>query len=176
MLIQKLKEIFPDLLLEISEPLGETTMLIKKQNLKKVALVLKDNEGLKFEQLIDLSAVDFLYHDKPSRFQMVYHFLSITYQHRVRIKCLLNENDTKIDSLCEFWECANWYERECYDMYGIEFVGHPDLRRILMYDEFEGHPLRKDYSITHEQPRIPLKDIKERKAYMQKQIYEPRRK
>lgn len=168
MLKTNLQHLLQNFKTQFSESLGELTLWIEKKDLKAIAKIIKEANELSFEQLIDLSAVDFLYHEKPYRFEVVYHFLSLTHQHRLRIKCALDEKDLFIDSLCSLWDCANWYERECYDMYGISFKGHPDLKRILMYDGFEGFPLRKDYLITKEQPRIPLKEVKERSNYMKK--------
>ena len=168
MLKQHLEELLKNFKIKLSEPLGDITLWIDKKDLKPIARILLENQQLKFEQLIDLSAVDFLYHNKPYRFEAVYHFLSLTHRHRLRVKCALDEKNLIIASLHDLWECANWYERECYDMYGINFHGHPDLRRILMYDGFEGYPLRKDYLITKEQPIIPLKQVKERTNYMKK--------
>jgi NADH-quinone oxidoreductase subunit C len=168
MLKKKLEKYLPEWKEHLSEALGELTLKIDKADLRKVVKILKEQKELCFEQLMDLSAVDFMNHEKPHRFEVVYHFLSLTFNHRLRIKCFLDEDDLVIDSLCDFWKCANWYERECYDMYGIRFQGHPDLRRILMYDGFEGYPLRKDYLITQEQPRIQLKEVEERTDYMTK--------
>ena len=166
--IAKLTEIFEDKILEIGQPLGDVTILIDKKHLLEVAETLRDSPDLKFEQMIDLTAVDYLNHEKKARFQMVYHFFSLSLQHRLRLKCFITEDDLKCASISKIWLAADWYERECYDMYGIIFSGHPNLKRILMYDEFKGHPLRKDYLITEEQPRIPLKEVPERHSYMDK--------
>lgn len=89
------------------------------------------------------------------RFALVYHLVSTTHGHRLRLKCRVPEDDPSIPSLTPVWPGANWLERETYDLYGINFVGHPDQRRIYLYDEFVGHPLRKDYQKRHEQPIEP---------------------
>jgi NADH-quinone oxidoreductase subunit C len=102
--------------------------------------------------LVDLTAVDYL-GEKP-RFELVYHLLSLEHNHRVRIKARVDEASPEIDTTVPLWAAANWMEREVWDMYGIRFRGHPDLRRILLYEEFEGHPLRKDYPKEKRQPLI----------------------
>jgi NADH-quinone oxidoreductase subunit C len=89
-----------------------------------------------------------------SRFAVVYHFFSTTHKHRLRLVVPVEESDPEVDSLTPLWPGANWLEREVWDMFGIVFRGHPDLRRILMYEEFEGHPLRKDYPVNKRQPLI----------------------
>jgi len=91
------------------------------------------------------------------RFEIVYHLLSIPGLKRLRIKVALSEDKPEIDSATDLWTAANFLEREVWDMYGIKFRGHPDLRRILMYEEFQGHPLRKDYPVQAKQPRVPLR-------------------
>jgi NADH-quinone oxidoreductase subunit C len=89
-----------------------------------------------------------------ARFAVVYHFFSATHKHRLRLVVPLDEADAAVDSLVPLWAGANWLEREVWDMFGIRFHGHPDLKRILMYEEFEGHPLRKDYPVNKRQPLI----------------------
>jgi NADH-quinone oxidoreductase subunit C len=89
-----------------------------------------------------------------SRFAAVYHFFSLEHKHRLRLVVPLDEAESEVDSLTSLWAAANWLEREVWDMFGIRFRGHPDLKRILMYDEFEGHPLRKDYPVNKRQPLI----------------------
>ena len=89
-----------------------------------------------------------------TRFAVVYHFYSVKYRHRLRVVVALSDSDLEVDSLTELWAGANWLEREVWDMFGIRFRGHPDLKRILMYEEFEGHPLRKDYPVNRRQPLI----------------------
>ncbi len=89
-----------------------------------------------------------------SRFALVYHFYSMAHKHRLRVVVPVEETDAVVDSLTTLWPGADWLEREVWDMFGIDFRGHPDLRRILMYDEFEGHPLRKDYPVNKRQPLI----------------------
>jgi NADH-quinone oxidoreductase subunit C len=88
------------------------------------------------------------------RFAVVYHFYSVKHRHRLRVVVALQDSDLEVDSLTELWAGANWLEREVWDMFGIRFRGHPDLKRILMYEEFEGHPLRKDYPVNRRQPLI----------------------
>ncbi len=107
-----------------------------------------------FEILLDITAVDYL-GKRDKRFEVVYLLLSIKNRTRLRLKVPLDEGE-KIPSASSLWKNANWLEREVYDMFGIEFEGHPDLRRILLYPEFEGHPLRKDYPLKKSQPRIKL--------------------
>ncbi len=89
-----------------------------------------------------------------ARFAVVYHFYSVTHKHRLRVVVPLEEADAELDSLTTLWAGANWLEREVWDMFGIRFQGHPDLKRILMYEEFEGYPLRKDYPVNKRQPLI----------------------
>jgi NADH-quinone oxidoreductase subunit C len=91
---------------------------------------------------------------RTPRFEVVYHFLSLAQNRRLRVKVPVPEEDPQVPSLVSHWPGANWLEREAWDMFGILFQGHPDLRRILMYDEFEGHPLRKDYPYRKRQPLI----------------------
>jgi NADH-quinone oxidoreductase subunit C len=105
--------------------------------------------------LLDLTCVD--YQGRASRFEMVYHVFALAAQKRLRIKLSLPGDHPAVDSLTSVWKNANWLEREVYDMFGIRFEGHPDLRRLFMYDGFEGHPLRKDYPLRKRQPLIPLR-------------------
>jgi NADH-quinone oxidoreductase subunit C len=105
-----------------------------------------------FNFLMDLTAVDYL--GKIPRFEVVYHLYSLRHNHRLRVKAPVKEDDPTIDSLASIWKSADWYEREVWDLYGIKFLGHPDLKRILLYEEFVGHPLRKDYPIDKRQPLI----------------------
>ena len=124
---------------------------------------LKDDSHLKYDQLIDLTAID--YPSRNERFDIIYIFLSMTLNNRVLIKSLINEND-KIQSITSLHKAADWYERECYDLFGIQFLNHPDLRRIMTDYNFEGYPLRKDFPLTgHTEVRY---DDLEKKV-----IYEP---
>ena len=113
---------------------------------------LRDTSGLEFDMLSDLTCVDYL--GETPRFEMVYHLYSVARNHRVRVKSRLPEADPRIDSCIPVWAGANWLEREVWDLYGIRFNGHPDLRRLLLYEEFEGHPLRKDYPKEKRQPLV----------------------
>ena len=136
---------------------------IEKDDLKNVLLFLKTNPDLKFKQLVDITAVD--YPSKKNRFRMIYLLLSHELNNRIIIDFSLNENE-KVFSITSIFPSANWMEREVFDMYGIDFQDHPDLRRILTDYGFQGHPLRKDFPITgHTEVRYS----EERK----KVIYEP---
>ena len=151
--LKRIKEHFADAVLSTHSYLGQDTIVIAESHLVPLATFLKDDPELRFNYLMDLTAVD--YWKRQPRFEVVYHFLSLEKRMRLRVKVPVDE---EVDSLCSLWPAANWYEREVYDMFGVKFRGHPNLTRILMYPEFEGHPLRKDYPITKRQPLIGPKD------------------
>ncbi|MBP9837414.1 MAG: NADH-quinone oxidoreductase subunit C [Proteobacteria bacterium] len=132
------------------------TYSVSKENAIAVIKQLKDDSKYSFNMLVDVTAVDWL-DKKETRFEVVYQFLSISYLHRLCLKMAVPETAAEVDSILSLYPGANFMEREVWDMYGISFKGHGDLRRILMYDEFEGHPLRKDYPILKKQPRVPLR-------------------
>ena len=120
-------------------------IIIDKEKLISSIIFLKDNIDCQFKQLTDLAGVD--YPGRKSRFEIVYHLLSFKFNFRIRVKVLIDE-DSSVESLTPVFPCANWFEREAFDMYGIQFIGHPDMRRILTDYGFEGHPLRKDFPLT----------------------------
>ena len=122
---------------------GDATAQVERAAIVDVLRFLRDDGATAFEMLADLCAVDHL-HEQP-RFEVVYHLLSVSLNHRVRIKARVPEDACTIDSVCAVWPAADWMEREAWDLYGIRFAGHPDLRRLLLSEEFEGHPLRKDH-------------------------------
>ena len=132
---------FPDATL--TEHVGEWTLHIACSALLDVAQRLRDDFA--FEQLIDIAGVDFP--DRPERFEVAYLFLSLTRNNRIRVK-LSTDDTAPVASLTGLWPCANWWEREVYDLYGVLFTGHPDLRRILTDYGFTGHPFRKDFPLT----------------------------
>ena len=124
---------------------GELTVNAKRADITEVIRLLRDDPRLKFVSFIDLTAVD--YPQRQERFDVVYHLLSPKQNARVRIKITTDET-SYVDSICGVFPGANWFEREAYDMYGILFSGHPDLRRLLTDYGFDGHPLRKDFPLT----------------------------
>lgn len=152
--LEALKERFQEKIKEISAQHGDETLVIAPDSLLEIVTFLKD-KPYEYNLLLDLTCVDFIGQDP--RFEMVYHLFSLPKNHRLRIKARLSEKDLSVDSLTSLWRNANWLEREVYDMFGVQFKGHPDLRRIFMYDGFEGYPLRKDYPLRKRQPRIPLR-------------------
>jgi NADH-quinone oxidoreductase subunit C len=154
--LRLLSENFPDAVLEALLPQGDATAVIRLECLAKVADFLKKDPRLQFNILVDITAVDYL--ERKPRFDVVYHLLSLPFSRRLRLKVPVEDGSTALDSLTPLWGAANWLEREVWDMFGIRFAGHPDLKRILMYEEFEGHPLRKDYPIHKRQPRIGPKN------------------
>ena len=151
--LDALAESFPGQTEDISTH-GDDAILIKREILLDIIKFLKDGPYA-FTMLLDLTCVD--YPGQEERFQMVYHVFSLTTNQRLKIKASLPEKEPVIDSLTSFWKNANWLEREVYDMFGVQFKDHPDLRRIFMWDEFEGYPLRKDYPLRKHQPRIKLR-------------------
>ena len=117
---------------------------------------LRDDPELRFDLLADLTAVD--YFGRAPRWEVVYQLRSIQHGHRLRVKVPVDGDDPVVPTATGVWKSANWAEREAYDMFGIRFAGHPDLRRILMYPEFQGHPLRKDYPLNQRWSLVPERD------------------
>ena len=129
---------------------------VDASQIKEVMTTLRDDAKTTFDMLIDVTCVDWL-DQKDNRFEIVYQLLSVNLKHRLCVKVELPEAKPEIDSVRDLWASANFLEREVFDMFGIVFKGHGDLRRILMYDEFVGHPLRKDYPLKGKQPRLELR-------------------
>lgn len=150
-LLQAVTERFGAHIIETHAHAGDETVVLRREGLLDVCAYLKASPALSIEQVIDVTAVDWMGRKEP-RFEVVYHLYSLTKKHRLRLKVPVSEAEPRVPSLVGLWRGANWPERECFDMYGIEFEGHPDLRRLLTYDEFEGHPLRKDYPVRGYQP------------------------
>lgn len=136
---------------------GDDTAVVKKDKILDVLKFLRDDPGTSFDFLMDVTAVDWL--GSEPRFEVVYHLYSSKKNHRIRVKTKVSEESAEIETATGIWKGANWFEREVWDMYGIQIKGHPDLRRILMYEGFEGHPLRKDYQKDLRQPTVPSLDF-----------------
>jgi len=152
-LIAALQTALGDKIVSVTEALGEVTLVVKAQHLLAVGAILRDDATLKFEQMIDLCGMDYSdYGDgawEGARFAIVYHFLSLTHNRRVRLRVFaLDDAFPVVESVIGLWSAANWFEREAFDLYGIMFTGHPDLRRLLTDYGFVGHPFRKDFPLS----------------------------
>lgn len=147
LIVKNLRERFPGVIISTSglqpHP-DELTIKVEKGKIVELCRFLKDDPHLDFNYLSDLCGVD--YPEREKRFEVVYHLYSITKRHRLRLKLSVKEGDS-VPSVSGVWQTANWHEREAYDLLGIPFEGHPDLRRILLPDDWEGHPLRKEYPL-----------------------------
>ncbi len=152
-----LRERFGDDVLSVHAWRGDPTAEIAPARLVEICRFLRDDAAMAFDFLVDVTAVDYL--GATPRFEVVYHLKSLTRGHRLRLKARVSEDDPCIDSLVGVWRGADWLERETWDLYGIRFAGHPDLRRIYLYEEFEGHPLRKDYPKERRQPLVSRADL-----------------
>src|SRR4051812_2199214 len=145
------QEIFGDAITKVKEAHGELTLELRRADLSAVCLRLRDDPQFAFEQLIDLCGVDYLEYreggGKGPRFAAVYHLLSISRNQRLRLRVFLDNEMPMVDSVVGIWAAADWYEREAFDLFGIIFEGHPDLRRILTDYGFIGHPFRKDFPL-----------------------------
>ena len=153
LVLEKLEEHHADALLVQDETRGTVVVVVRKEQVYAVLEYLKTDSELAYTFLVDVTALDNSQMESElmqfdyARFMVVYHLYSYQGQCRVRVKVPVHENDLSIPSVTALWQGANWLERETYDMFGINFEGHPDLRRILMPDDYEGHPLRKDYPL-----------------------------
>jgi NADH dehydrogenase I D subunit len=160
--IQKTKDKFGDAILETQVFRGENTIIVKKNRLYELMQFLKNDPDLAYDYLVDVTAVDYLNIESVrakfnyARFMVVYHLYSHKYNCRVTVKTPIHESEPSVLSMTSLWQGADWPERETYDMFGIKFEGHSDLRRILMPDDYEGHPLRKDYPLKGKGERSNL--------------------
>lgn len=151
--------------IETYEHRDQLTLIVQQDEIEKIAISLRDSD-LKFDMLLDITAIDRMRPKK--RFEVVYFLYSNTIKERLRLKLLIDENETP-PTLSNIWESANWYERETYDMYGIKFKDHPNLRRFYMPEDFKDpdtgeklHPLRKDFPLTGIPDSLPLPPFPER--------------
>lgn len=147
--INKLYEAFPDSIIMTSESLGDLFVNVRREDIVEVARFLRDDPQLNYQFLENLCGVDYL--GRTPRFEVVYHFLSFANRHRVCIKVGVPEDDLMVASLTGLWATANWQERETFDMFGIVFTNHPRLERILMPEDWEGYPQRKDVPLGAEE-------------------------
>jgi NADH-quinone oxidoreductase subunit C len=143
---EKIKERFPEHVVDVVEFRDQVSVIVKKDGIAAICRFLHNDAALSMDHLQDLTAVDYM-KKKEIRFEVVYNLYSTKYHHHIRLRAQVAENDARISSVVPVWAGANWHERECFDMFGIVFTGHPDLRRILMPEDWEGYPLRKDYPL-----------------------------
>lgn len=156
--IDRLKAQFGERILATSDFRGDEEAIVAPADWLEVARFLRTDPDCAMDHFIDLSAADYPLREPAPRFDVFVMVRSMTKNHRVRVKTRVAEGEP-LASLFSVWTGANWTEREVFDMFGIVFSDHPDMRRILMYEEFEGHPLRKDYPIDRVQPLVPYRDV-----------------
>lgn len=144
-IVNRLKDKFFSEIVDVKEFRDQVFVSLKRERILDVCRYLKDDPDIQMDYLADLCGVD--YPDRKHRFEVVYTLFSMKFQHRLTIKAQITEEDPCVDSVVSLWSGANWHEREACDMYGIIFNGHPDLRRILMPEDWEGFPLRKDHPL-----------------------------
>jgi NADH-quinone oxidoreductase subunit C len=156
-LLRRLRDRFGAAIVETHEFRGDTTAVVDRAALVDALRFCRDEPALGFDMLTDLTAADYLKfpgrEDGP-RFEVVYQLYSLAHNHRLRLKVRVDEDDAVVPTAVPLWPIANWLEREVWDMFGVRFAGHPDPRRLLMYEQFVGHALRKDYPINRRQPLI----------------------
>ncbi|HUY28981.1 MAG TPA: NADH-quinone oxidoreductase subunit C [Candidatus Binataceae bacterium] len=153
MLIERINQRFGAVITSSGAAHGQDFIVVARDAALELLRALAAEPEFEFNSLSDLTAVD--WPERKPRFEVVYNLNSLTRNHRIRVKLPIPGDDAWAHSAVSVWKAADWLERECFDMFGIEFRGHPDLRRILLYDAFEGHPLRKDYPYQKRQPIVP---------------------
>ena len=155
-LLAKIAAAFPDKITESYATHGNEAIVIQRDDAPEIFAALRNSPEFAFNLLSDLTAVDFL--GQEPRFELIYQLYSIPLNHRLQVKIRVSEDEAWAHTVSSLWKSGNWLEREVWDMFGIKFQGHPDLRRILMYEEFRGHPLRKDYAVNKRQPLVEERD------------------
>jgi NADH-quinone oxidoreductase subunit C len=156
--LQQIQEKLGARVLSANAPQGDDVIALDRAGLRESFRLLKEDGELSFNFLSDITAVDYWKKQEP-RFEVVYQLVSLKRRRRLRVRVGVPEDDPMVESLTPLWSGANFLEREVWDLYGIRFSDHPDLRRILLYDEFSGHPLRKDYPVNLCQPRVPERHV-----------------
>ena len=181
-LAESLRGVLGDKLIDVQVRFGELTIIVCAEDIFAASEMLRDDPALAFDTLIDLCGIDYSTYGgdlsdknnlKNRRFAVIYHLLSVDRNHRLRIRVLTENNDYPVvNSVTDIWPVANWFEREAFDLYGIVFTGHPDLRRILTDYGFIGNPFRKDFPITgHVEMRY---DAEQKRVIYQPVTIEPR--
>ena len=150
-LVSAFRRAHPEWALEVINAFGETTIIVPRESIVETCLFFKTTPGLEFTMLSDLCGVDRGPEEDP-RFEVNYQLFSTTKFHRLRLKVLLAEDDPRVPTVTTVWRTANWHERETWDMFGVRFDGHPDLRRILLPEDWQGHALRKDFPLRGYEP------------------------
>lgn len=153
-IVRKVKEFVGEANVEVTDAFGDLSITVKKEKLLELARFLKENNELEFVMCKDVTAVDWA--TRKKRFTTVYHIYSFKLNFTLRVKANLDEEPYQVESVAPIWESANWYERETFDMYGIDFVNHPDLRRMYMPEGFQYYPLRKDFPVMGIPGSLPL--------------------
>lgn len=156
--VEAVKARFPDAVVSDHAWRGDETLVLKREHFLEVCVFLRDDPAMDFKMPIDVCAVDYLGWKEP-RFEVVYHLYSLSKRQRIRLKMEVPDGDCVVPSAIGVWPGVDWFEREAWDMVGVAFEGHPKLKRILLYEEFEGHPLRKDYPQRGYQPLMPLPTV-----------------
>lgn len=154
LVLQRLRDAFGPAIEASSEFRGELTVVVSKERIVEVCRFLKEQPDLRFDLLSDLCGIDM--YTPLRRFGVIYNLFSIGRKHRIRLKTFCEEQEPTVPSVTDVWRTANWHERETYDMLGIQFAGHPDLRRMYMPEAFEHHPLRKDFPLMGIPGSLPL--------------------
>jgi NADH-quinone oxidoreductase subunit C len=150
--VETLKQAKPGVVLDVKLFRDETTIIVAPEKIADVARFMRDTPGLVYNFLSDISAVDYYPdYDRPERFGVSYHLYSMLYNRRLRLKVFAPEEAPEVPTVTSVWPGANWPEREIFDMMGINFAGHPDMRRVLMPEDWDGHPHRRDYPLGYEQ-------------------------
>ncbi len=159
--LKKVKEDLGKMVLAVEIYRGDVTIVVPRDKILDVCQYLKNSEDHLYDLFIDIAAIDYSKYVKaqPERFALIYQLYSLRYKERTRIKVFIPQQDPRIQSINVLWAAANWFEREAFDMMGIRFEGHPDLRRILCHDDFVGHALRKDYPIQKRQKLKKVADM-----------------
>ena len=155
-ILNTLKKHFAEAITECGLDKGDAVAVVEPGRIHEIVSFLKNGPQAGFEMLIDLFGVDYL--PRKPRFEVVYLLHKLETNERIRLRVQLEENDCEIATITDLYPIADWLERETWDMFGIVFTGHPDLKRLLMYEPFEGHPLRRDYPINKRQPLIGPKN------------------
>jgi NADH-quinone oxidoreductase subunit C len=166
--VEQLKSKFPDAIEEVREFRGEFTVRVKPEWLVELCTFLRDDPDCAFDFLSDVSGID--YYPEEPRFGVNYHLTSMQYRRRLRLKVRMSGPEPRVPTVTSVWPGANWFERETYDLFGVVFVGHPDLRRLLLPEDFRGHPMRRDQSAVQEEVQFThnFEEVDRAKPYAQR--------